>query len=97
MKPLAALLLCAVTCPTCERPQEVELTVRTDSSVDLALACPHLHVRDDLGPTPVGPFRAHVGDTLLFSQEDAGFYYAESVMPAPGGAPQVLDRSFNLR
>ncbi len=94
--PWAALALGALAFGRCERTQEVTLTVKTDSPVDLAISCPHLSAHDALGKTPYGPFQAHVGDTLLFTLEDAGFYYAESVMPGDPGKPQVLERAFAL-
>ncbi len=94
----ASLLLCAITCPRCERPTEVRLQVTTDSPVDLTISCPHAHAVDKLGKTPYGPFHAHIGDTLLFTDDDAGFYYAESVTAGtPGGPPEQLDREFNLK
>jgi len=97
VKLLAAFLLCAVSLPRCERTTEVQLLVHTDSPVDLTVACPHLKATDRLGKTPFGPFRAHVGDTLLFTDEDAGFYYAESVGAGdPADPPRLLDRKFNL-
>ena len=98
MKLASAVLLCAVSLPRCERTTEVQLLVHTDSPVDLTLACPHLKATDRLGKTPYGPFRAHVGDTLLFTDEDAGFYYAESVeFGDPTAPPRLIDRQFNLR
>ncbi len=93
----ALLVLCAVGCPRCERPTEVALEVHTDSPVDLAIDCPHLKVYDKLGKTPFGPFHAHIGDTLLFTDEDAGFYYAEAIATGdPKDPPRLIERDFHL-